>query len=56
MLPGNHENFKKSFTEGNFVARVALYGTVPKSMIAFALQSWMANRSLIFTGLIQFMP
>ena len=56
MLPGNHEVFKRSFAEGNVQLFTPLSFVLPLMLHHAALQTWMENRSWIFTGQIRLMP
>ena len=55
MLPGNHEVFKKSFTEGKICLSCCIK-TFDRLTIRPCLQNWTASRTLIFTGQILLMP
>jgi hypothetical protein len=53
MLQGNHEVFKTSFAEGTILS---IYMTFYLHDADTVRQSWMASRSLTFTGQILLMP
>jgi hypothetical protein len=55
MLPGNHEVFKKKFTEGMLCPNVSLAQS-PLLISGSVPQNWTEDRSLILTGQILSMP
>ena len=56
MLPGNHEVFTRSFAEGDVKLPTPTPVVVlPLMLHHAALQSWMASKFWIFTGLIRLM-